>query len=50
MIAVMRKIWLERNARVFGRVESSLNLVVTRMSEDLDLWERARSRAEQHEE
>jgi hypothetical protein len=49
-VAGMRRLWLERNARTFDRVRSTIQqLVVTTLAE-ADLWNLAKSRADRGEE
>ena len=50
MIAGLRRIWLERNARVFEGTETNLNTLVRRVCDELALWEAARKNADRGEE
>ena len=50
MIAGMRRIWLERNARVFEGNETPMDVLVRKTCEELAVWAEARKTAEQREE
>ena len=50
MIAGLRRIWLERNARVFEGKETNLNILVRHVSENLAIWAEAWKKADQREE